>query len=284
MKKLLTSTLSALLVSSLAGCGADLASTIDDQVMESALESSNDAADDAAVESGGSLSQAFGMNGGPAGALMADGCVQVATDPDPLPMPRPDSFVVNWTFTDCSWRNFVQSGTRTISFTRNTDGSRDIVGSRDVSRVRADGDSVAIDSSGSMHATGSRLDGAVDRAISFEEHRVRNDADGSLVFDVNISSSNLTIATTIAADVDIKRVFNGDILVHGNKRDYDLTTSLVGVTREPAVCCHPTAGSIHQVLSKDGETLRERTYTFGAECGQVARDDGSSVTLPACRR
>ena len=280
MKKILTLTLGSILTSGLAGCGKT-SDVIDNQVMESSIETANDSGDDAVVEQSGSLAKAFGLNGGNAGALSL-GCVDVTTEPDPLPSPRPDHFVVTWTFDGCSWRGFTQSGTRTVEHTKNADGSRDLNGTRDLERIRRDGDHVAIDTTGTMHAVGDRASGTVNRTIEFQEHRLRTHEDGSLVFDADVSTSNLTEVSTFSADDEVTRVFNGDILSTGRKAGFEITSTLIDLTREPAVCCHPTAGTVKQVVKKNGELKRERTFTFSSDCGVVEREDGETVELPAC--
>jgi hypothetical protein len=283
MKRMMT--FLAVLPATLFGCGNDdLSTELADQIMESAIETADDSAEDAYVESAGDLGDAYGMRGGVGGALTR-GCMEITTVPDPLPADpaqRPDHYTVAWQFNDCGWRIFTQNGTRSIDFTRNADGSRDILGSRDVQRVQRFGDHVDIDSSGSLHAVGDRASGNVVRTITLEEHRVRTRPSGRVVFDVDISTSNLAVDTTISADQEIRRVFNGDITVSGRNRDFELVTTFNALVREPATCCHPIGGSVTQVLSEDGEEVRERTYTFSEACGMVEREDGTSFELGGC--
>ncbi len=253
-------------------------------VMQSFLEGAQDGANEqlAAEQGGAELDTANDPN------ALTLGCLTITTDPTPLAQPLPASFSVTWEFASCPLGGGrTQSGARTIAVTIDpVSGDRDFAGSRDITRVMFAGDVVEIDSSATMHASGSFQSGDISRVINGTEHRVRDQANSDPIFDIDLTLTNLQVDDTYDTQslALVRRVFNGTGSVEHNRADFTTTHVASHLTMERALCACPIAGTIAQTVEKDGNVERERTYTFTSDCGLVEMDDGDTLRLEACRR
>ena len=136
-------------------------------------------------------------------------------------------------------------------------------------------------------AEGRAAQGNVTLTIVANEHRVRTHADGSVVFDHNITTDpNAPIVITNTYDVSAKPpkptsrvIASGTGIVHHNLAKFSATHAYTALTFDlTGTCLCPQSGTISQVVTQDdGSATYTRTYTYTA-CG-VATVVTSGSTL-----